>query len=353
MLIVVALGGNALLRRGEPLDVRAQRHNVSTAVDAIAQLAARHRVVVTHGNGPQVGLLALQAEAFKEATPYPLDVLGAESEGMIGYLLEQGIRGRVTDIATAALLTEVIVDRDDPAFERPSKPIGPVYDERAARRLARQHGWSVARDGGGWRRVVPSPEPRVIVQLETIRLLVGAGTLVICGGGGGIPVLAAPGGGLQGVEAVIDKDLSAALLARQLGADALLLLTDVPAVQRGFGGPYPEPIREALPSELEAQSFAEGSMGPKVRAACEFVTATGRPAAIGALEDAAAILEGRSGTLVVAHRPLLNSERAMHELALRTEQLEQDAQLTAWLARRASRPAFGPRRASSSSKRAR
>jgi carbamate kinase len=299
MRIVIALGGNALLRRGEPADAKTQRANVAAAVRSVAQVAATHRVVLTHGNGPQVGLLALQAEAYPDVPAYPLDVLGAETEGMIGYLLEQALSRELPQRQIATLLTQVVIDPADPAFVHPTKPVGPVYAEDEARRLARERGWSVAPDGDGFRRVVPSPEPRDIVELGTIRLLVEAGMIVICVGGGGVPVVVDEAGGLRGVEAVIDKDLSAALLARLLRFDFLLMLTDVAAVERAFGTPAAEPIRRATPAELRALDFAPGSMGPKVEAACRFVEATGGTAAIGALTDAAAIVRGEAGTIVM------------------------------------------------------
>ncbi len=298
MRIVIALGGNALLRRGEPAEAAVQQRNVERAARAVAEVAADHELVLTHGNGPQVGLLALQAEAYRDVRAYPLDVLGAESEGMIGYLLEQALGNQLQGRAAATLLTQVVVDPGDPAFRHPTKPVGPVYDEEQARRLAAERGWTVAPDGDRFRRVVPSPEPLDIVELATIRLLVEAGVLVICVGGGGIPVVVDEGGALHGVEAVIDKDLSAALLARLLPADLLLLLTDVPGVEHGFGTPDANPISRATPRELRALDFAPGSMGPKVEAACRFVEATGQAAGIGALEDAAAIMRGEAGTIV-------------------------------------------------------
>ncbi len=300
MRVLIALGGNALLRRGEPADAATQRRNVDSAAAAVAELAAHHRTIVTHGNGPQVGLLALQAEAYSDVPPYPLDVLGAESEGMIGYLLEQALAGRLPGLEVATLLTQVVVDPADPAFARPSKPVGPVYPEEEARRLAATRGFAIAPDGAGFRRVVPSPEPLDVVEISTIRLLVAGGVVVICAGGGGIPVVALPGGGLRGVEAVIDKDLAACLLARLLRFDALLLLTDVRAVMRAFGTDAEEPIRRTTPDELRALSLPRGSMGPKVEAACRFVEATGGRAAIGALEEASAVLRGDAGTTVVA-----------------------------------------------------
>jgi carbamate kinase len=296
--VVIALGGNALLRRGEPLEADIQRTNVRRAARAIADVARVHQTVVTHGNGPQVGLLALQGESFPDVRPYPLDVLGAETEGMIGYLLEQELGNELPGREIVTLLTQVAVDRADPAFRTPSKPVGPVYTEDVARRLASERGWSVAQDGAGFRRVVPSPEPRRILEVRAIRLLVEAGALVICAGGGGIPVAIDDAGAIRGVEAVIDKDLSAALLARTLQADVLLMLTDVPAVLRDWGTPVARPIQDTAPGELRQIVFAPGSMGPKVEAACRFVEATGRTAAIGALEDAAALLRGERGTTV-------------------------------------------------------
>jgi carbamate kinase len=301
MLVVVALGGNALLRRGEPADVATQRANIATAVEAIAELAAEHDVVVTHGNGPQVGLLALQGEAYSAVEPYPLDVLGAESEGMIGYLLDQELVNRLSGRRqVATLLTQIIVDSADEAFRRPEKFIGPVYDDEVAHRLATERGWAVAADGRAWRRVVPSPEPRSIVELGTIRLLVEAGVLVVCVGGGGIPVIVDRDGRLRGVEAVIDKDRAAELLAEGLGADALLMLTDVPAVELDHGRPDARPLGDIDASRLRAMEFAPGSMAPKVDAACRFAERTGGLAGIGRLEDAAAILRSERGTRVRA-----------------------------------------------------
>lgn len=298
MRIVVALGGNALLRRGEPQEAGVQRRNAAIAIRAIAAVAREHQVVLTHGNGPQVGLLALQNDAYRAVQPYPLDVLGAESEGMIGYVLDQDLANELPGRDVATLLTQVVVDAKDPAFRHPTKPIGPVY-ARPEADAALARGWAVAPEGDGYRRVVPSPEPREIVELPTIRLLLEAGVLVVCTGGGGIPVVRDESGALHGVEAVVDKDLSAALLAERLVADFLLILTDVDAIWRGWGTPDAAPIRRATTSELAALTFAAGSMGPKVRAACRFVEATGKAAGIGALADALAVVRGEAGTLVV------------------------------------------------------
>ena len=298
MRVVVALGGNALLRRGEPADIATQRANVTIAAAAIAEIAGEHELVITHGNGPQVGMLALRHDPGAPGSADPLDVLGAESEGMIGYLLDQELTNRLPGSPVATLLTQVLVDRDDPAFGRPEKPIGPLYDRGEAERLAAQRGWTIAAEAGGYRRVVPSPEPRSIIELATIGLLVDAGVLVICVGGGGIPVVLGEDGWLRGLEAVIDKDLAAELLARGLEADALLLLTDVEAVQAGWGTPQAHALAEASVAELRRMEFAAGSMAPKIEAACRFVDATGGMAAIGALADAASILRGESGTRV-------------------------------------------------------
>jgi len=298
MRVVAALGGNALLKRGELADVETQRHNVARAVRSLAALAREHELVVTHGNGPQVGLLALQAEAYHAVHPYPLDVLGAESEGMVGYMIEQGLSAELPEREAATLLTQVVVDRDDPAFAVPTKPIGPVYTEPEARVLAQARRWTIARDGDDWRRVVASPEPRSIVEVRAIRLLVEAGVLVVCVGGGGVPVIADASGGLRGVEAVIDKDLAAALLARELDADALLLLTDVEAIEIDYGTPEARPLRSATPGELRALDLPAGSMRPKAEAAARFVEGGGRLAAICSLDAASQALEGGAGTLV-------------------------------------------------------
>lgn len=298
--MVVALGGNALLKRGEPMTAEVQRANVRKAAAALAALTRQHDIVVAHGNGPQVGLLALQASAYKDVAPYPLDILGAESVGMIGYLVEQELANALapgTKLAT--LLTQIEVDPNDPAFARPEKPIGPVYDDTEAATVRLSHGWPLVEETEGrWRRVVPSPLPKRITQIETIRLLVDFGVTVICAGGGGIPVIRDRAGDLVGVEAVIDKDRAAGLLAEQLGADAFLMLTDVEAVYEDWGTPGQRPIRHVRPDRIDAAAFPAGSMGPKVEAACLFAARPGRMAGIGRLEDAAAILEGRAGTLI-------------------------------------------------------
>jgi len=295
MLIVAALGGNALLRRGEPLTHAVQQENVRAACAALAPVAMHHQLVVTHGNGPQVGLLALHGGADGD---FPLDVLVAETEGMIGYLIEQELRNRLPDQAIATLLTQVVVDPADPAFERPSKPVGPMYSNAEAEQVRKQHGWTIAPDGPGYRRVVPSPEPRDILNLETIRLLLEGDVLVVCGGGGGIPLIAETAGTLTGVEAVIDKDRFAGLLAERLGADMLLILTDVEAVFRDWGMPRASPIGRTTAVEMREFAFASGSMKPKVEAACRFVERAGGIAAIGCLAAAEALVRGERGTRI-------------------------------------------------------
>lgn len=300
MRVVVALGGNALLQRGQPLSAENQRANVKTAAKAIAgMMEAGHEVVISHGNGPQVGLLALQNAAYKEGTSYPLDVLSAESIGMIGYLIEQELDNLLPDTKlTGTLLTQIEVDPKDPAFAKPSKPIGPVYDEAEAREIGRTRGWVMGRDGSKYRRLVASPLPKRIFQIKVIRLLVDNGVTVICAGGGGIPVIRLEDGSFTGVEAVIDKDRASALLAEEIGAEALLMLTDVDGVYRDWGTSRQKLIGRASPAELGKQEFASGSMGPKVEAAAAFINGGGKLAGIGRLEDALAILEGKAGTSV-------------------------------------------------------
>lgn len=296
MRLVMALGGNALQRRGEPPEPRLRERNLAVAAKSVAALARRHEIVVTHGNGPQVGMLALAAE--KSGAAEPLDLLVAESEGMIGYLIEREVSAALPGREIATLLTQVEVDAADPAFAAPSKPIGPGYAEPEARRLAAERSWTIMRDGRSFRRAVASPEPLRIRELSAVRLLLEAGAIVICSGGGGIPVVLSSDGGVRGIEAVIDKDRTAALLAAALEADALLLLTDVAAVSTRWGDPDARLIAEASPEALRAFAFAPGSMGPKVEAACRFVERTGRIAGIGALEDAAALLDRAAGTVI-------------------------------------------------------
>lgn len=299
MRIVIAIGGNALLERGQRPDATVQRANAERAVAALAPLAAEHEIVVTHGNGPQVGMLALESAADPAlAAPYPFDVLGAQTQGMIGYWLLQSLQNALPGRQVAAILDQTLVSMADPAFATPTKFVGPIYDEETAHRLAGERSWVVRPDGPNWRRVVPSPRPQRVVETRIIRRLLADGTVVVCAGGGGIPVIRNERGHLQGVEAVVDKDLATSVLAEALEADALLLLTDVNAVMRGFGGPDPQPMSRATPAALRRETFAPGSMRPKVEAVCRFVELTGDMAAIGALADATAILAGKAGTIV-------------------------------------------------------
>lgn len=302
---VVALGGNALLRRGEPLEAATQARAAREAAQILGAASRDRRLVVTHGNGPQVGLLALMGDAYTETEPYPLDVLGSETAGQIGYMLELALDNVVDHQGTVAVITRTVVDADDPAFADPAKFIGPVYDEAQARAVAAGHGWTVKRDGARWRRVVPSPEPRRIVQLPAIRELVERGYLVVCAGGGGVPVLEDDDGRHRGVEAVVDKDLASSLLAAELGAELLVLATDVDAVYERFGEPGQRAITRATPAGLRRGEFPAGSMGPKVEAVARFVERTGGRGAIGRLEELAELLDGRAGTQVRADGPAI------------------------------------------------
>lgn len=303
MLVVAALGGNALLRREQAMTAENQRENARIAAQALARtLRAGHDLVITHGNGPQVGLLALQGLAHKPDQVYPLDILGAETEGMIGYLIEQELENALDhDRTVATLLTQVRVEPDDPAFEQPTKFVGPVYDKDEAETMARRNGWSIAADGARWRRVVASPAPVEIPDLKVIRQLLDHGTIVICAGGGGIPVVKRPDGSLAGVEAVIDKDAASALLAEALGADGLVMLTDVDGIMNHFGTDAAERIECLTPAEAASMELPEGSMGPKAAAAARFAaSATGRWAAIGRLEDAGELVMGEAGTRITS-----------------------------------------------------
>jgi carbamate kinase len=303
VLIVAAVGGNALLRRGEPLTPGVQERNAQAAGRALGALARSHRLVITHGNGPQVGLLALETGAAGVSPSFPLDILGAESQGMVGYLLELALRNELPGRSVTTVLGQVLVDAADPAFGRPTKPIGPFYSRVDSDRLAAERGWVFGFEGERGRRLVPSPEPVQILELDAIRVLVAANVVTISAGGGGVPVVRGRSGRLIGTEAVIDKDLTASLLAKDLHADALLLLTDVPAVKERWGDPASRAIRLAGPAAVRGYEFAPGSMGPKVEAAARFAEATGRPAAIGALEAASAILAGRAGTRISLDAP--------------------------------------------------
>ena len=299
MRVVIGLGGNALLQRGQSPDVNAQRANIHRVCQAIVPLIKQHQLILTHGNGPQVGLLALQAEAYQEVPAYPLDVLGAQTQGMIGYLLSQELMNQLPEKWVVTLLTQVMVDIDDAAFKNPSKFIGPVYTSQQIEALRAAHSWDFKQDGTYWRRVVPSPLPRKILEIEMIKQLVELGALVICGGGGGIPVVQQASGCFSGVEAVIDKDWTTALLAKEMHADRLLFLTDTTHVFKGWGTSQATPIKKITVSEMEKLSFASGSMGPKVQAACAYVRKTGNRAYIGALQEAEVILAEETGTMIV------------------------------------------------------
>jgi carbamate kinase len=305
MRIVIALGGNALLRRGEPMTTEAQRRNIRIAAGAIAPLAAGHSVVVAHGNGPQVGLLALQAEAYEGAEPYPLDMLDAGTQGMIGYLIQEELRNLLPpEQQVATMLTMIMVDPDDPAFAHPTKFVGPVYTKDDADNLAAAQRWTFRQDGAAWRRVVPSPKPWQILEIEPITWLLDRGAVVICAGGGGIPTVrsSAEPRALTGVEAVIDKDSASELLAEDVAADLFLMATDVDGVYLNWGTQQQRRLDRVTAEELAGHEFAAGSMGPKVEAAARFAANTGRRSAIGSLADIAGIVAGTAGTSVVAQK---------------------------------------------------
>ena len=299
MRILVALGGNALLRRGEPMTAEAQRANVRIAAEALAAIHPGNQLVITHGNGPQVGLLALQGAAYKPDEVYPLDVLGAQTEGMIGYMIEQELGNLLPfEVPFATILTMVEVDRNDPGFQNPTKFIGPVYSDADAGRLKAEKGWAMKKDGDKWRRVVASPQPKRIFEIRPIKWMLEKGTIVIAAGGGGIPTVYEPGRKLAGIEAVIDKDLCSELLARELEADLFIMATDADAVFLDWGKPTAKAIRRASPGAMKSYQFPAGSMGPKVDAACSFAEATGKAAAIGALKDLPSICRQQAGTTI-------------------------------------------------------
>ena len=298
MKIVVTLGGNALLRRGEAMTAENQMQNVRLACDALKTVAQDHQLVLSHGNGPQVGLIALQNDAYgNKVTPYPFDILGAESQAMVGYMFAQALKNVIPEKTVTCVVTQSEVAADDPAFLNPTKFIGPVYSEEEAHVLALEKGWTMKLDGQYWRRVVPSPKPMRIVEMPAIKHLVDAGMLVISGGGGGVPVIH-ENGHYRGIEAVIDKDYCGSLLAQELHADRLVIATDVKGVFVNWGTPEQKCIKRASPEALLAMGFAAGSMGPKVLAACEFVKATQGIASIGSLEDITAIIAEEAGTLI-------------------------------------------------------
>lgn len=299
MRVVVALGGNALLQRGQALSAENQRENIRVAAGQMAEIHEHHELVIAHGNGPQVGLAALMDAAYTDVDPYPLDVLGAKTIGMIGYIIEQELGNIIPfDDHIITVLTQIVVDPADPAFQNPTKPVGPVYDKAEAEKLQIEKGWAMAPDGEYFRKVVPSPLPQRIIEIDTIRMLVDNGVVVICAGGGGIPVAYDDESKLFGVEAVIDKDLASGLLAKGLDAEMFVMLTDVPNVYVDFGTQKQRAIRAAHPDAIEALDFPAGSMGPKVKGACKYVRETGFKSAIGQLSDLAAIMSGEAGTLI-------------------------------------------------------
>ncbi len=301
MRIVVALGGNALLHRGQIPDASTQHANVVAAIDALAPIARNHELVLTHGNGPQVGVLAVQSASDPNlTTPYPFDVLGAQTQGMIGYWLLQALQNRIPGRQVASIINQTLVSADDPALADPTKFIGEVYDQATAEQLAAERGWTVRADGPHWRRVVGSPAPLRVIETSLIRQLLASDTIVVCAGGGGVPVIRNTAGKLEGIEAVVDKDATSATLATALDADTLLILTDVANVFRGYGTPDETPIGLTTPSGLRQVDLPAGSMGPKVQAACEFVEITGGSAGIGRLEDSAKILAGTAGTRITS-----------------------------------------------------
>ena len=298
MKILMALGGNALLQRGQPQEASVQMQNIERASKLIAGIAKHHHVVLCHGNGPQVGLLSLMYHAYKDVTPYPLDVLVAETQGMIGYMLQHALHNEGVE-KVVTLVTQIEVDPNDPAFATPTKPIGPVYDKETALKMAHDKGWEIAPDGKFYRRVVASPHPKNVVELQAALALIDAGYFIIFCGGGGIPVIEdKKTGRLVGTEAVIDKDRAASLVAVELNMDLFMILTDVDAIYVNWGTKDQKAIKEISPTELKKLDFARGSMGPKVEAACNFVFKTNKTAKIGDLFKGDALLNGSSGTTI-------------------------------------------------------
>ena len=297
MRIVIALGGNALLRRGEDMTAVNQRKNIQIAVSALAPIVEQNELVISHGNGPQVGLLSLQSAAYKEVEEYPLDILGAQTQGMIGYMIEQELGNILPiEVPIASILTMVEVDPDDPAFDDPTKPIGPVYSKEEAEALKNDKGWEIKKDGEYWRRVVSSPIPHRIFELRPIHWLLEKNTVVICAGGGGIPTIYNKEGNLEGVEVVIDKDRASSLLAFELEADILIMATDTDGVYSNWGTEEEKPISKTTPEEIRKYEFDKGSMGPKVEAACSFIERSGQRAVIGSLTDIEGMVNGTAGT---------------------------------------------------------
>ncbi|MBO9482890.1 carbamate kinase [Salinisphaera sp. G21_0] len=296
-ILVVAIGGNALLQRGELMSCENQRKSVAATAQSLAKLSENYRLVIVHGNGPQVGLLALQNLSYRDCPPYPMDVLGAETQGMIGYLLEQGIRKELPQAEVTTLVTQVLVDANDPSIADPSKFIGPVYDRETAEKLAAEHGWTIKPDGAYWRRVVPSPAPVKVMETDAIKCLLDRNHIVICGGGGGVPVVK-NGPDIEGFEAVIDKDATASMLAQEIGAAELLILTDGAHVCVDWGKPSERPLTDVTVAEMRGYAFAAGSMGPKVDACCAFAEKTGGIGNIGDLYHALDVMNRTTGTRI-------------------------------------------------------
>jgi len=298
MLIVIALGGNALLKRGEKMDAGVMEENIKAAVAALAPLARDNQLLITHGNGPQIGLLAMQSATYAGAAPYPMDVLGAETEGMIGYLIARELHNQISGKNIVTLLTQTIVNSSGPAYDSPSKFVGPVFSREQAKTIGNERHWTFKPDGGDYRRVVPSPEPCSILEMPVIRQLIKANVIVVCAGGGGIPVAHDQYGKLHGVEAVVDKDLASAWLAMELQADVLMMLTDVDGVYANWGTPQQHLLEKVTVGELEKYRFPQGSMAPKIEAACRFVRCEGAMAFVGKLEDAGKLLDHKAGTCI-------------------------------------------------------
>ena len=298
-IIVVAVGGNALLQRGEVMSCENQKKSIAQTAGSLAELSKDYRLVVVHGNGPQVGLLSLQNNAYKDCPPYPFDVLGAETQGMIGYLIQQGLNAAIKDRFTTTILTRIVIDENDSAIADPTKFIGPIYTEEQAKQLAEANQWIVKPDGVHWRRVVPSPSPKEVLEIKAIKDLLEKEHLIICGGGGGAPVVEKDGA-YVGFEAVIDKDMTAALIAEEIGAEHLLILTDGSHVCLDWGTPKEEKLENVSVEQMKKYTFPAGSMGPKVDACCQFVEKTKQHGHIGDLSSALEIIEGKTGTHIKA-----------------------------------------------------
>tara|TARA_Y100001960_G_C14784189_1_gene890250 strand:- start:35237 stop:36163 length:927 start_codon:yes stop_codon:yes gene_type:complete len=298
MNILIALGGNALLQRGEPLEAETQRINIKKVAEVVNKISEEHNVIITHGNGPQVGLLALQNLNYKETKPYPLDVLGAESSGMIGYMLIQELSNElgIYDQSVVNVITRTLVDKNDPAFNNPTKFIGPVYNKQESEEMKSKYGWEIKADGEYYRRVVPSPKPKKIIETNVIKELLEKKHIVVCGGGGGVPTII-ENEKYKGVEAVIDKDLTSSLLAQELGVDAFIILTDVSCVYENYKQEDQKMIKHFPIFEFDENSYPDGSMLPKIKAAVDFSINNEGFSSIGKLEELEDIINKKSGTI--------------------------------------------------------